>query len=196
MKLNSDLTELFNSPAKIKIIKYVIKPGFMMTGREVSRICGLSHSNTIQILKEFEDLNLVSGRRAGKSVVWGPRLESYAYFVAERLFGKSGMFSAVENLKLLIKDWSGLKKRGVVRVILFGSIAEGTDNLSSDIDVFVQVRDQKHKIGIEESLDKLSLQCIKLYGNTLNPYILTSKEVQGRKKSNLMNNIEKGIRIV
>jgi len=194
MRLNADLTEMFDSPVKIKMIRYIIKPGFMMTGREVSRICGISASMAINTLKEFENINLVTNRRAGKSIVWAARSESYAYSVADRLFGKFSVFSAMEHLKGMLKDWAN--KRHPERVILFGSVADGTDTISSDIDLFVQVRTPGHKVEIEKSLEDVALNCTKLYGNVLNPYILTKKELRDKKDSSLIKNIEKGIRII
>jgi|ERR1035437_6050210 predicted nucleotidyltransferase len=196
MRLNANLTEIFDSPVKIKLLKYIIKPGFMMTGREVSRICGTSVSNTINILKEFEDINLVTSRRAGKSVVWTARPESYAYFVANRLFGERNLFSAVEHLKQTLKGWAQLNKRYVDRVILFGSVAEGNEKSSSDIDLFVEIRSKEFKKDIEKLLEQLSLNCIKSYGNVLSPYILTKKEFQDMKGGELFKNIEKGGKIL
>jgi predicted nucleotidyltransferase len=196
MRLNTNLTEIFDSPAKIKLIKYIIKPGFMMTGREAARICAISASRAINILKVFENINMVSSRRAGKSVVWTARPESYAFFVADRFFGKFNLFSAAEHLKQILKDWAKSKNKYVQRVILFGSVAEGTDNSSSDIDLFVEIKGPEHKEKIEKSLEDLSLNCIKLYGNVLNPYILTKKELFEKKESGLLKNIEKGIKIL
>lgn len=196
MKMNTNLTEIFDSPVKIKIIKYVIKQGFMMTGREVSRICGTSVSMAIKVLKEFEDINLVTSRRAGRSVVWTARHESYAYFVAERLFGEFGIFNPVEHLKRILKDWARLKNRYVDRVVIFGSVAEGTDTDSSDIDLFVQVRNGEHKKEIEKSLEEVADKCAKLYGNVLNPYIVTRNEAAHRKTNGILGNVEKGIKIL
>jgi predicted nucleotidyltransferase len=196
MRFNINLTELFDSPVKIKVIKYVIKPGFMMTGREVSRICGISASMAINILKEFEDVNLVSSRTAGKSVIWMPQPESYAYFVADRLFGDMTLYSPVEHLKRVLKDWSKTKNKFVERVVLFGSVSKGTENSSSDIDLFVLVNSRDHKEKTEKSLEEISINCVKLYGNVLNPYILTNKELQEKKDSQLIKNIEGGIKIL
>jgi predicted nucleotidyltransferase len=196
MRLNINLTKLFNSPVKIKIIKYVIKPGFMMTGREVSRICGISASMAINILKEFEDVNLVSSRTAGKSVIWMPRPESYSYFVADKIFGDMTLYSPVKHLKHMLKNWGKTKYKFVERLVIFGSVSQGAENSSSDIDLFVLINSQDHKGEIEKSLEEISINCVKLYGNVLNPYILTTEELQDKRESRLIKNIKGGIKIL
>lgn len=196
MRLNMNLTEMFNSPAKIAVLKYVIKPGFMMTGREVSRICGISHSMAIYILKDFEDISLVSNRRAGKSVVWTARPASYAYFVADKLFGKQSLFSPAEHLKHMLKDWAKLNHKVVEKMIIFGSMSKNTEHSSSDIDLFVQVKSKEHKEKINMSLEDLSIDCVKLYGNVLNQYVLTKNEYEQKKNTKLLQNIEKGLILV
>ena len=196
MRLNADLTEIFDSPVKIKLLRYIIKPGFMMTGREVSRICGTSVSNTITILKQFEDANLVSSKRAGKSIVWTARTESYAFMVADRMFGVPSLFSAVEHLKQTLSGWAQSKKRYLDRVILFGSVAEDNDKSSSDIDLFVEIKSKEHKEEIEKSLEELSLACIKSYGNVLSPHVITGKEFKSLNNKGLILNLERGLKIL
>ena len=51
------------------MLSKLLIPGFAMTGREVARLCGISHTMAIKILKEFEALNLAKNRLAGRSVV-------------------------------------------------------------------------------------------------------------------------------
>ncbi len=196
MRLNSDLTKMFDSPAKIKVLRYIIKPGFMMTGREVARIGKIAASMALKILKEFEDMNLVTGRRAGKSVVWSAREDSYAYSVAVKLFGAFSLFSPVAYIKSILKEWAMARKKYVESVVLFGSVASGEENTSSDIDLYVRVKTAADKQAAEKSLEDLSVLCIKLFGNVLNPYILTKNEWQVKKDSGLMENIDKGVKIL
>ncbi|HDQ25341.1 MAG TPA: nucleotidyltransferase domain-containing protein [bacterium] len=194
MILNDNIITKLSSGAKIKALKYVLLPGFRMTGRELGKAAGISHTMAIKILGEFEALNLVSGFRAGRSVVWSPKTESYAYAAAKEFYHKKGGYLPVEHLKNVIKkDLGGLP---VKKAVLFGSVAEERERYSSDIDLFVLVSSENARQKTENRLEKTGEKTLVLYGNTLNPYILTEKEFKRKKKLALVKNIERGIRIL
>jgi predicted nucleotidyltransferase len=83
-----------------------------------------------------------------------------------------------------------------MKAVLFGSVAEGRERYLSDIDLFVLVKEDSDKFGVEKKLEEMSGKYEKLYGNTLNPYVLTEKEREKRKNLPLMKNIEKGERLI
>lgn len=194
MKFNTDIIRQISSEAKIKALKYVLNPGFRMTGRELGRICGISHTMAIKILKEFETMNLVHNFRAGRSVVWTPRTDSHAYKTANEFYDNRKNTMPLEHLKSgIVRD---LKGSGVMKAVLFGSVAKGRERYLSDIDLFVLVKEDSDKFGVEKKLEEMSDKYEKLYGNTLSPYVLTEKELEKRKKLPLIKNIEKGERLI
>lgn len=194
MRFNTNLIGHLSTSAKIKVLKHVLNQGFRMTGRELGRLCGISHTMTIRILKEFKSIHLVSNFRAGKSVMWTTRTDSYAYKVIKKLYNEMDDYIPLEHLKKAII--SVLEKKEVKSVVLFGSAATGKERESSDIDLFVLAGTQKDKYKINILLEEFSIECLKLYGNTLNQYVLTEKELEARKNLDIIKNIEKGIKII
>ena len=194
MKFNTNIIMQMSSDAKVKIIHYVLKDGFRMTGRELARICGVSHSMAIDTLKEFEEMNLVYNFRAGKSVVWMTKTDSYAYSIAKKLYDKKEEYLPIEHLKTML---IGSLPKGIVkRAVLFGSVSRGEENYNSDIDLFVLVESEKNKKKMEEFLQDMSVKCGKLYGNVLGFYLLTEKEFAAKKNLAIIRNVEKGIKLI
>jgi predicted nucleotidyltransferase len=194
MLLNKNLIEIFDSRAKLVVARYVVKPGFIMSGRELAKLCGISHSWVIKILKEFEDINFISSRRVGKTVLWTAKTNSYAYLAAEKLFGSRQMFMPVMHLKSMLRE--GLKKEPVKKAIIFGSVAEETEEADSDIDLFVLVEGATEKKRVEKALEGLSTKCGEVFGNGLHFYILTENEFKQKHSLAFLKNIEKGITII
>ncbi|PKL90927.1 MAG: hypothetical protein CVV21_10305 [Candidatus Goldiibacteriota bacterium HGW-Goldbacteria-1] len=193
MKLNSSLSELFNTQSKITLINYILTSGFNMTGRELSRVSGISHSQVILILKIFESYNLVLGRRAGKSVVWSAKPGSYAFKSLVRIFKNSELLNPVSDLIKRLQQWSLNNSSLIYKSILFGSVSSGSERLSSDIDFYVLAVSTEAKDKTLKQLEELSLSFVYLYGNTLSPYILTKKERSAIKNKALLKNIDGGI---
>ena len=123
MRFNANIIMQMSSDAKVKILHYVLKDGFRMTGRELARICKVSHSMVIDTLKEFEEMNLVYNFRAGKSVVWMTKADSYAYMIAKKLYDKKEEYLPAEHLKTMLVG--SLPKGIVKRAVLFGSVSRG-----------------------------------------------------------------------
>ncbi len=194
MLLNKNLLEFFDSKAKMAVAGQIVKPGFVMSGRELAKLCGVSHSWVITLLKEFENINFVSSRRVGKTVVWTARTNSYAYITAEKLFGSRQVYKPVTHLKKMIKEW--LMHEHVKKAVIFGSVAEETEKQDSDIDLFVLVEDAVNKKKVEKKLEELSLRCGEIFGNVLHFYILTGNEFKKKSSSALAENIRKGIEII
>jgi predicted nucleotidyltransferase len=194
MLLNKNLVEFFDSRAKMAVARHIIKPGFMMSGREMAKLCGVSHSWVITLLKEFEEINFISSRRVGKTVIWTAKTNSYAYLAAEKLFGSQQLFKPITHLKSMIKD--GLKNNPVKKAVIFGSVAEEAEDTDSDIDLFVLVESVKEKKKAEESLENLSGKCGEVFGNVLHFYILTESEFKQKSGLAIMKNIRKGITII
>jgi len=94
---------------------------------------------------------------------------------------------------LIIKNLKGLP---VNKAVIFGSVAQGAEKPDSDIDLFVLIGGAEEKKKTEDNLKELSFLCGEIFGNTLHFYILTEYEYKKKEKSELIKNIEKGIRVV
>ena len=74
-------------------------------------------------------------------------------------------------------------------------MTKGTDSPSSDIDIFILVKDIMDKEKLEPSIEKLSDICFEKYGNNLAPYVLTEREMKQKKNLKIISEINRGIQI-
>jgi predicted nucleotidyltransferase len=194
MILNQNIIEHLSSKAKLKALKYILNPAFRMTGRELGRICGISHTMAFKILKEFEYINLVFSFRAGRSLVWQVKTDSFAYKAAKELYKNKSDYIPVEYFKnVMVKK---LPLDITKQAILFGSVSKALEKESSDIDLFVLVKGHKEKEKMEKVLEDISEECVRLFGNTLGYYLLTEKELSERENLAVIKEIKKGIRLI
>ena len=63
----------------------------------------------------------------------------------------------------------------------------------SDIDLFILVKNIENQESLEAPLDKLSRECLDIFGNRLAPYILTEKQFKEKQNLSLISEINKGI---
>lgn len=193
MILNQNIIGHLSSQAKFKALKYILNPGFRMTGRELGRICGVSHTMADKMLKEFELINLVYGFRAGRSVIWQVNTKSFVYNAAKELYENKNDFIPVEYLKdMLLKE---LPADITKQAVLFGSVAKAAEKTSSDIDLFVLVKGNKEKEKMERMLEGISEKCVDLFGNVLGFYLLTEKELSEREDLAVIKEIHRGIKL-
>jgi len=178
MKFHTSLLNLLNSKTKVKIIRFLLTYEASMSEREIASILKISHMSVNRTMRELADMNFVNF-----VVVGGHKLIKE---VSERK-------EPLENLKeALLKN---LPKALIKRVVLFGSLAKGSERPDSDIDVFIVVKNNQDKQKLEKFLDKLSNICLEVYGNRLAPYVLTEKEVSQKKRLKIISEVNKGLQL-
>jgi predicted nucleotidyltransferase len=194
MKFNISLLDILNSKTKVKIVKFLLTHKSLMSEREMASILKVSHMSVNRTLRELAELNFVDFVTVGKAHLWKVNHKSYAFRVLSELIkGISNIRNPLEDLKsILLKN---LSKTLIKRIILFGSVAKGSEEANSDIDVFILVKDKQSKKKIESQIEKLSNLCFEMYGNRLAPYILTEQEMKRKKNLKLISEINKGIEI-
>ena len=194
MKFRISLLDVLNSKTKIKIIKFLLTHEASMSEREIASILKVSHMSVNRTMRELAELNFVNFVTIGKAHLWRVNHKSYAFrALSELIKGVSGIQEPIEELKkILLKN---LPKTLIKRIVLFGSIAKGSERTNSDIDIFVLARDKQSKEKLESSIEKLSNICFEMYGNRLAPYILTDQEFKQKKNLKVISEIAKGIEI-
>ena len=165
-----------------------------MSEREIASVLNVSHMSINRTMRELADINLVHFVNIGKAHLWRVNRKSYAYKVlSEIIKGISNIKEPLEDLKKTILR--NLPKTSIKKIILFGSITKGTDSPSSDIDIFILVKDIMDKEKLEPSIEKLSDICFEKYGNNLAPYVLTEREMKQKKNLKIISEINRGIQI-
>ena len=194
MKFHISLLDVLNSKTKVKILKFLLTHEASMSEREIASILKVSHMSINRTMRELSDLNFVDFITAGKAHLWKVNRNSYAFNALSTLIkGVSSIKEPVRNLEdTLLKH---LPKSLVKKAILFGSVAKASEEASSDIDIFILVKNKQDKVKLEQSIEKLSNQCLEVYGNRLAPYILTEQQMKRKKNLRLIADIESGIQI-
>jgi len=192
MVFHKSLLTVFNSKTKQKIVGFLLKHEALMSEREIAAVSGVSHMSINRIMRELAEMNFVHFVRAGRAHLWRVNRGSYAFHILSGLFNTlSQKAEPLEDLKRTILD--KLPLPSIENLVLFGSVARGTEGFDSDIDLFIQVKDESKKQEIEQAVEGLVLFCLERYGNPLSPYILTKKEWEERNNPKLSEKIEKGI---
>jgi predicted nucleotidyltransferase len=165
-----------------------------MSEREIASILKVSHMSINRIMRHLADFNFINFITVGKAHLWKVNQKSYAYRILSALVAEiSTINDPLEDLKQVLLK--GLPEKLIKRVVLFGSVAKGTEKVNSDIDVFILVKDKPSAARLEPSIEKLSNVCFELYGNRLAPYILTEKELKHKKNLRIIPEVDSGIQI-
>lgn len=194
MKFHASLLDVLNSKTKVKIVKFLLTHEVSMSEREIASILKVSHMSINRAMRELTAMNFVDFVTVGKAHLWKVNRKSYAFGVLSALMkGISNIKEPLEDLKnTLLKN---LPKALIKRAILFGSITKGLEKASSDIDVFILVKNKQNKETLESSIEKLSNVCLEMYGNRLAPYILAEQELRQKRELRIISEIDKGIQI-
>ncbi|OGX34491.1 MAG: hypothetical protein A3C36_03415 [Omnitrophica WOR_2 bacterium RIFCSPHIGHO2_02_FULL_52_10] len=182
----------FRSEAKLKITRFLLDHEAPMSEREIAAVIGVSHMSVNRAMQEFSGMNLVHYVTVGKAHLWQVNRKSFAYTALQELSAKlKSIPEPLRELKELIRQY--LPGSLVERIVLFGSVAKGKEKPQSDIDLFILVKGLKDQQKLESPLEKLSSECLDVFGNRLAPYILTEKQLKEKSDLPVMAEINKGI---
>jgi len=194
MKFHDLFLKLIDTEAKQKIVKFLLKHDAPMSEREIASLAGISHMTVNRILRDLEEWNLVYYQRVGRAHIWKINRKSYIYDVLNAIQKK--IESIPEPIKELKEDiLLCLPKKLLLKVILFGSIAEATEKVDSDIDLFILVKNEDDARVLEQAIDKLSAKCLEKFGNRLSVYVLTEKKFKQKKDLKVIKEISQGIQL-
>lgn len=195
MKFNLSIIDILNSKIKVKLIKFLLIHQSLMSEREIASILKVSHMSINRTMRELANMNFVDFVTIGKAHSWKVNRKSYAFKVFLEFFeGAAGVILPLQDLKNLILK--NLPKDLVKKAVLFGSVAKGEEKVNSDIDLFLLVEDKNDKEKLEFVLEKLSNECLEIYGNRLSPYILSKQEIKSKRDLKIISEINKGILIL
>jgi len=107
--------------------------------REVARRAGVSVGKTNQVLKAVTAQELVTREHVGKVDLYRYNLNNPAARYLKVFLNLTELRGPLRKLR---------EDSGTIKVVLFGSCADGTDTKESDIDVFVVTSEKKEATGI------------------------------------------------
>ena len=109
------------------------------------------------------------------------------------------LFSAeAESLATLKTDLqTAVRALPVKRATLFGSVARGDEQATSDLDLLVVVRSAIDKERVEDALSGASLDFAVKFGNPLSALVMEERQLRAPANPSLLKNIDReGIELV
>jgi predicted nucleotidyltransferase len=194
MKYKNALDDILGQKSKLKILRYLVSSNQEASGRQIAAYVGMSPTVCHQALADLVDHGVVKFRNIGRTYLYSLNPDSY---VVEQIL--TPLYEKEKtSLDALVKDVIKTVSDRAVSIILFGSIARGEEEPSSDIDILVIARTSQDKAKIEDVLNEQALELISKYGNVLSPYVLTKRDFISKHKKNdrLIRNITGKGRVV
>ncbi len=171
------IEQLFNK-TNIKIVKLLCEnPLDEFYEREIAKEAGVSVGSANRILRELLSIGIVSKREKG-------RLHFYKINMNEPIVRQMKILFNITELGELIKNLKPFS----VKIMLFGSAAEGNDTKDSDLDLFLLVEDkEKARTEIANARKKIERK--------ISPIIMERNEyIKLKTKDKVFyDNINKGI---
>lgn len=194
MRFHESFLSVLKSDLKLKIVRFLLDHQASMSEREIAAVLKISHMSVNRTMQELAQANLVHYLSVGKAHLWQVNRRSFAYKALRQLFvSLEKSPDPLEELKrVLLKH---LPRGLVKRIVLFGSVAKASEEPQSDIDVFILVNDAQDQQRLEAAIEKLSNECLEVFGNRLSPYILTEQQYKQKRGSGIIAQVEQGIQI-
>lgn len=197
MRIHNKLDEILDQPAKVKIFRFLFSSNAEFTGRAIARGSGLSVSHSYEILQNMRKEGLVEVKRQGNALLYSLRRDNYIVRnILKPLYQKErGIY---KDITAIIKKILGSEKKGICSIAIFGSVADKTENIASDIDLLVITKDIISKQKVDNLMDNLSVTIAKKFNVAISPYLLTVSEAKSKykQKVKLMRSIIDNNRLV
>lgn len=158
-----------------------------LSGRELASLAGVSPTRAHLSLCRLEGLGLVTRRAVGRSDAWRWVGESALGALLQQTFVRekglrSSLFQEVRR---------ELEKLGVRRATVFGSFARGEEDPRSDLDLYVETRNEEMARSVREALLDLRLRLSLKYGVHLSALVYSPRQVRSPPNPALMENIRR-----
>ena len=169
MKINNVLNKLFSSPASVSVLRELRKRNKGVTGREISRLSGLTPQAAHNTLNNLEVLGIVKRDFAGRSHIFTLNRQHFLFknvvenmFVAEVNFRSALFDKIVSSLKKISEG-----------IILYGSVARGDETTESDLDVCIITANKNEA---ENIISGLRIELKEQFGVSFAPYIISKTD--------------------
>jgi len=177
------LLNLLTSDYKGEVLKELLdNPGYTYTVNEMAGEVSGSYNSVKNFLRELERFDIVSFQKKGGTYLIQYNQDSRYHKAIKNLFTAENQplkEAAEKYAENLIKEEFSEK---ISSIILFGSVARGTADVNSDIDILILVEDQEDVEPIKSKARNHSERKMKI-SNELVPVVETVEEY----KENLEN---------
>jgi predicted nucleotidyltransferase len=170
-----------------RIMELFLKyPRRKFTIREISGLAGGPYATTWRFIQKLDRAGLILTEKIGNSL--SCTLNTQATFLKEV---EKVLEIEVSPQRGAAREFTEKVKgvKGVLSVVLFGSVARGEEKLTSDIDVAVFVDKKRKKI--EEKITGVAEEILEKSKMSIVPIILTRDEIQASEQ--FAREIERGV---
>ncbi len=190
MYLNDILEKTFSSPAKIRLLRFIASYGSEITGRQLAKFTGISHTQVQNLLEELGAEGLIISKSAGKAWIHSINLNNtLVKNVLLELFEKEKRFLS----ETIDKHLKPVYSRSL-SVILFGSVKNGKEKANSDVDILVVTKNENDRKAVERVTSNASLEFLASTGNALSVLVLSVQKLRKMKQEGkgILKEIENG----
>jgi len=125
---NEDIKKYLYNQTSLRIFSFIsVNPGKIFSAQEISRQAKSSRGATNQVLRLFLELGVLSREKKGNLFLYKFNAESY---IAKQ-------FKIFENLLSLYRLIIEIQPY-CYQIVLFGSCADGSNSIDSDLDLFIK----------------------------------------------------------
>jgi len=170
------LERILGSKAKVRMLTRMARnPGLGRTARDVANLTGMSYGTIHPAIHELAKARILDARRAGRSQLYmlNQRHAVYPQLIDLLSAHLNALRGAAERFA------EDLDKRGVLNVILFGSVAREEAGEGSDVDVLLVTKNGKPPKNME-SIEWNILEEKEIY---ISAVCLTREQVLERMES-------------
>ena len=194
MNFTAPLNRILGRLSQVRILRFMIKTGVSMSGREIAQAVGLSHVQANSALRDLAGQGIVSVRRVGRSNLY--ELQPDHIIVREwlrPLFRREQELE--ERLAEIVVRHLGVKPESL---ILFGSVARGTEGPGSDIDLLCVFPDRHSAGSGEKELLEAGEEVVRLFGNRLAPQVIIKKDLlrKSREGDRFIKTVIRGGKVI
>lgn len=189
MKFHNIIEDLLSNKLKVAVIRFLLSyPTKKFSGRELARLLSAAPSSTLEILELLGKYGLLQKTKIGKTSEWSINRRHLLFNKLLPLlkFDEEAQGALRQKVRFVF-----LKDKNIVKIVLFGSIAKGEETPQSDVDLFVLVKENKHKKTAFMLINRLNALLIPLFGNPISAVVYSSKELIGKKGLSLIKHINK-----
>lgn len=194
MRTKHLLEDYLGRKSKVAILRILYR-GTEFTGREISRKADLSPRAAQQALQELYTAGVIHRKAVGASYLFSLNRSRYVVenILAPLFESELGLGAAMINeLRKALPD------KGIVSMIMFGSVARGESRQGSDLDIMIVVENpldvRKITAGVRDKGGKFLAK----FGMMLSPHVIRRRDFVSRfdKKDKLILNVIKEGRVV
>ncbi|MFA6316502.1 MAG: nucleotidyltransferase domain-containing protein [Elusimicrobiota bacterium] len=176
---------LLHEDARSRVLRFLWRSRAEWSGREIARKVGLSAPSCHEALKKLESRGLLLLRRVSNVHLYQINPENYLVrdVFARQFEAEAAMPKQVAAaVKKALVDPS---EPSIIAIVLFGSMARGTERLGSDLDLLVVLSSNERLKALDLRIDRLRDLLFRRFSVPLSPYIQTLPELRRKHHQKL-----------